>query len=132
MPPYFTPRTRSSSGRWTSRSRLGRLSMTASTSPLPSPRNATSSRLMPCFAAAGHPGFQVVLAVRRAAEVAGAGVDDVIREAKALEDALLDGEQFQVQRFALLRRAEGEHLDLRELVDTVQALGVAPRSAGLG
>ena len=33
---------------------------------------------------------------------------------------------------ALVRRAEGEHLDLGELMDAVQAAGVAAGSAGLG
>ena len=41
-------------------------------------------------------------------------------------------QQFLVDRLALLRRAEGEHLDLGELVDAVQAARVAARRPGLG
>ena len=41
-------------------------------------------------------------------------------------------QQFQVDRLALLGRAEGEHLDLGELMDAVQAARVAARGAGLG
>ena len=53
-------------------------------------RRAGHLAVLAAVAAAGHPGFEVVLAVRRAAEVAGAGVDDVVRQAQALEDLLLD------------------------------------------
>src|SRR5262249_5851071 len=84
------------------------------------------------LAAAGHPRLQVVLAVGRAAQVAGRRVDHLVRQAQPLEDLLLDLLDLQVERLALLRGAEGEHLDLRELVDAVKPAGVAPGSAGLG
>src|SRR5262245_12481874 len=83
------------------------------------------------LAAGGHPGFQVELAIGGAAEVARAGVDDVIGKAQALEDRLLDGEQFLVDPVRLVGRAEDEHLDFRELVDAEQAARVAAGSAGL-
>ncbi len=38
------------------------------------------------LAAAGHPGFEVELAIGRAAQVAGGGVDHVIGHAQAVED----------------------------------------------
>ena len=41
-------------------------------------------------------------------------------------------QQFQMNRLALVGRAEGEHLDLGELVDAIQAARVAARCAGLG
>src|SRR5207302_1590346 len=82
--------------------------------------------------AAGHPGFEVVFAVGRAAEVAGAGVDDVVREAEPLEDALLHAADFLVNRVALFRRAEREHLDLGELLHAIQAARIAAGGPGLG
>src|SRR5438067_1672740 len=84
------------------------------------------------LAAAWHPGFEIIFAIRRSAEVAGAGVDDLIRQAEALEDRLLDAQQLQVDRLALVRRAEGEHFDLGELVNAIEAPRLSPWSAGLG
>ena len=84
------------------------------------------------WAAAGHPGFEVVLAVGRPAEVAGTGVDDVVRQPEPLKDRLLDPQDVLVQRVALLRRAEREHLNLGELVDAIQAARVPAWRARFG
>ena len=78
-------------------------------------------------AASRHPGFEVVFAVGRAAEVAGRGVDDAIRDFKAVENVAFKLQKLLVQRFALFRKAEREHFDLRELVNAVQT---ARRSTG--
>src|SRR3712207_6567334 len=82
--------------------------------------------------AAWHPGFEVVLAVGGAAEVAGADVHDAVREAEALEDLLLYLEHFVVHSLGLFWCREGEHLDLGELVDAVEDAARAAVGAGLG
>src|SRR5436305_5770754 len=84
------------------------------------------------LATAWHPGFQVIFPISRPAEVAGAGVDDLIRQAEALEDRLLDAQQLLVDRLALVRGAEGEHFDLGELVNAIKAARVSAGRAGLG
>src|SRR5262249_36446148 len=78
------------------------------------------------------PRLEVVFAIRRAPQVAGAGVDDVVRQAEALEDGLLDLQELQVDRLALLRQTEREHLDLGELMHAIEAPGVPAWGAGLG
>src|SRR5262249_23729386 len=83
------------------------------------------------LAPARHPGFEVEFAIRGPAEIAGTGVDDMKGQTEALEDVLLDLEQFLVELFALLCGTENEHLDLGELMDAIQAAGVAPRGTGL-
>src|SRR5919205_3090574 len=85
----------------------------------------------PVVGAARHPGFEVVLAVGGAAEVAGADVHDAVREAEALEDLLLDLHHFVVERLGLFRCREGEHLYLGELVDAVEAAARTAVGAGL-
>ena len=84
------------------------------------------------LAAAGHPSFQIVLAISRPAEVAGTGVNDVIGNAEPLKDFLFNAEELFVDRLTLVGRAEGEHFHLGKLMHAVQPARVAPRSAGLG
>src|SRR5215211_6568819 len=85
----------------------------------------------PVVVPARHPGFEVVLAVGGAAEVAGTDVHDAVWKVEALEDVFLYLEHFVVHRFGLFRRREGEHLDLGELVDAVEAAARAAVGAGL-
>ena len=85
------------------------------------------------FPAARHPGFEVVLAVSGAAEVAGADVHDPVRQAEALEDLVpLSQPSLRELSAGLLGCGEGEHLDLRELVDPVEAAARPSVGAGLG
>src|ERR671932_1467935 len=81
---------------------------------------------------ARHPGFEVVLTVGGAAEVAGTDVYDAVRDAQAGKDLLLNTEHLLVHRLRLLRRRKGEHLDLGELVDPVEAAARAAVGARLG
>src|SRR5918911_499507 len=90
------------------------------------------ARYFSVIVSAGHPGFEVVFAVGGAAEVTGADVYDAVREAEALEDLLLGLEHLQMHIFRLLGGGEGEHLDLCELVDAVEAAAGAAMRAGLG
>src|SRR5689334_670886 len=78
-------------------------------------RRARDLPVLAMLAPARHPGLEVELAVRRPAQVAGAGVNHLVRQAEALEDLLLDAEQLLMDRVALLRGAEYEHFDFREL-----------------
>src|SRR3712207_3366793 len=71
--------------------------------------------------AAGHPSLEVELAVGGAAEVSGADVHHAVREVEILEYPLLYPQHLRVHVFRLLRGGEGEHLDLGELVDAVEA-----------
>src|SRR5262249_43069098 len=88
--------------------------------------------VLPGGAAAGHPGFQIELAIGRAAKIAGAGVDDLKRQPKSLEDVLFDMKQLLMMGLALLRRAEDKHFDLGELMNAIQTASVAAGCAGLG
>ena len=81
--------------------------------------------------AAGHPGLQVELAIRRAAQVAGRDVHDAVRDAERLVDIFLDSEEAVVHGIGVLGLSEGEHLDLRELVDAVKSAAGAAVGAGL-
>ena len=76
---------------------------------------------VPHGAAAGHPGLEVELAIGRAAEVAAGRVDHAIGDAQGVEDLAFQVADLVVHRLALLRRGEGEHFDLGELVDAVDA-----------
>src|ERR687894_767360 len=82
--------------------------------------------------AAGHPRFEVVLAVGGPAEITRADVHDPVREAKALKDLLFDAEHLLVHGVGLLGGGEAEHLDLGKLVNPVEATARAPVGAGLG
>ena len=84
--------------------------------------------------AAGHPGFEVELAVGGAAEVAGGDVDHAVRHAEAGENLLLQREDLAVHPPAdgEVRGGEGEQLDLRELMHAVQPPRRLPVRAGLG
>ena len=73
------------------------------------------------FAASRHPGLEVELAVRRPAQVAGGRVDDAVGNPQLVEDLALQLAQLLVHGVALIRQREGEHLDLRELVNAVDA-----------
>ena len=83
------------------------------------------------LAAARHPGLEVELAVGRAAQVAGGGVDHAVGNAEAVEDPALQFEQLVVHRLARFGQREGEHLDLGELVHAVQAAGGPAVGPGL-
>src|SRR5215210_8660364 len=89
------------------------------------------------IASARHPGFEVVLAVGGAAEIAGTDVDHAVGQAEALEDALLYPDHLLVHVLRLIRGSEREHLDLGELVDPVEtaagsAVGARLRTEAVG
>ena len=83
-------------------------------------------------AAAGHPGFQVVLAVGRPAQVAGGRVDHLVGHFQLVEDPTFQLAEVFQHRVALFGGSEGEHFHLGELMDAKQpARGPAVR-AGFG
>ena len=65
------------------------------------------------------------------AEVAGADLDGAVRQAELGDQPLGAGQQLVEQRRALLRRGDGEDLDLVELVGAQHAPSVLARRAGL-
>ena len=73
------------------------------------------------LAAAGHPGFEIELAVRRAAQVARGDIEHPVRDPQAVEDFALQIAEVIVHVLALFRQREGEHLDFCELMDSVKA-----------
>ena len=82
--------------------------------------------------AAGHPRFQIVLAVGRAAQVAGGRVDHAVGNSQFVEQAAFQFAEVLEHGVALVGQGEGEHLDLRELVHAVQSPRSPARRAGLG
>ena len=76
-----------------------------------------------------HPRFDIVLAIRGAAEVSRRRVDDLVGNFEFVEDFALDSEELLMERFALLRTAEDEHLDLGELVNAIESARGATRGA---
>ncbi len=95
-------------------------------------RGAGHLAVFAVLAAAGHPGFEVELAVGRPAQVARADVEHAIGNAQRLEQVFLDRQHLGVDRARGFRRAEGEHLDLGELVDAVKPAAGPAGGAGLG
>src|SRR5262249_34527855 len=83
------------------------------------------------LATAGHPRFQIILAIGWPAEVSGAGVDDLVRQAQPLPNLLLDVQELLMDALALVGCTESKHLDLAELVHAIQAARVTTGSAGL-
>src|SRR5262249_28278901 len=79
------------------------------------------------LAATRHPRLQVVLAIGWPAQIARASVNDLVRQTQSLENRFLDAEEFLVNGLALPRKAKGEHLDLRKLMNAVQSPGVTAR-----
>ena len=90
-------------------------------------RGAGDFAVFAAVAAAGHPGFQVELAIGRAAEVARGDIEHAIRNAEAVEDFAFQVAEVVVHVLALLGQREREHLDLGELMHAVQP---ARRPAG--
>ena len=95
-------------------------------------RGAGDFAVFAAVAAAGHPGFEVELAIGRAAEVAGGGVDHAVGNAEAVEDLAFEVAEVVVHLVALLGQREGEHLDLGELMHAVQAARRPAGGAGFG
>src|SRR5262249_28275989 len=95
-------------------------------------RRAGDLAILATLAATRHPGSQADLATRGASQVAAAGGDDLIRQAQTLKDLLFNVQQFLMDALALVRRGEGEHLHLGELVNAIQPARVAARCAGFG
>src|SRR5690606_33335682 len=92
------------------------------------------ARHLAVLAAAGHPGLDVVLAIRRSPEIARGDIEHAIGEPEPLKDLLLDGEEPRMHGLADLEVAEREReqLDLRELVHAVEATRLLAGRAGLG
>ena len=90
-------------------------------------RGAGDFAVFAAVAAAGHPGFEIEFAVRGAAEVAGSDIKNAVRYAEAVEDFALEVAEIIVHVVALIGQREGEHLDLRELVDAIEAARGAAR-----
>ena len=82
--------------------------------------------------ASWHPSFEIELAIRGSAEIAGRVFHDAKWDPQAVENLFFDLEQVKVHLIAELHRREREHLDFRELVDAVEPSGRAPVRAGLG
>ena len=91
-----------------------------------------TSPYSPSVAAAGHPRFQVELAIRRPAQVAGGDIEHAIRNAQAVEDFAFQVAEVVVHVLALLGQREREHLDLRELMHAIQPARRPARRARLG
>ena len=95
-------------------------------------RGAGDFAILAAVAAAGHPGFQVELAIGRAAEVAGGDVEHAVGNAEAVEDLAFEVAEVVVHVLALLGQREGEHLDLGELMHAIQAARRPAGRAGFG
>ena len=95
-------------------------------------RRAGDLAILAVLAAAGHPGFEIELAVGRPAQVARADVEHAVRDAQRLKQVFLDRQHLGVHRTRRFGRAEGEHLDLGELVNAIQPAAGPAGGAGLG
>ena len=78
-----------------------------------------------------YPRFAVVLARSTRPEVAGSDVDHAVRHLERVEELPLPRQQSLMLGCGVSRIAEGEHLDLVELVNADDALGVLAVRAGL-
>src|SRR5207253_7998283 len=79
------------------------------------------------FTTPGRPDLDVVLHGRGEREIAGAHLDDAMREPEPAADVLRVVEQRQQLRVRRLGTDELHHLDLVELVPALDAAHVAPR-----
>ena len=86
-----------------------------------------TSPIFAVVAAAGHPGFEIELAIGRAAEVAGGGVDHAIGNAQAVEDLAFEIAEVVVHASLCSGSREGEHFDLGELMNAIEAARGAGR-----
>ena len=68
-------------------------------------RGAGDFAVFAAVAAAGHPGFEIELAIGRAAEVAGGDVEHAVGNAEAVEDLALEVAEVVEHVVALLGRA---------------------------
>ena len=95
---------------------------TAAVAPDRPGRGRDEGARLPVLAAAGHPGFQIVFAIGRSAQIARGGIDDAVRQFQSVADLTFDGQYLLMHGFTVIGFAEDEHLQFGELVHPVEAL----------
>ncbi len=85
-------------------------------------------------ASAGHPGFDVELAIGRATEISRGGIDHAVVNAKSLEDLFFDTKDLSMQGVGIFQVRPGvtEHFHLCKLVDSVDSLASSTSRSGFG